>query len=778
MPFIIAPQGPVELVHHAQASSLRIAEILHYARGGWAGVAELVHAAQAGVIGTVDLTHVAVARIGGGPSVPVQVIYGAQPVTVTAQTSAGPALIVTYADDEGSPTGTVTLPGTALPGGPTLTLDVTTTGAEGEVGTAPNTRPYRVRTRRARRVLDIDDQYEIQDAPGAETITVRGFTRAATRLGSVRLPELVGFMASPTPRANRRVPCSARPRPQTQAVSSVVAQAVRAAGLTLSFGRYADPLAGEVWTEWRTPYSTRGKSPQAVLQDTYLAIGWHPVIQRIGAASHILFLLPPGGDLGLADVSAFEVQAGGSRRRETAQLPATVTVKGADHLVDLPTLTDVIQLAPNPQTFEREVYPDIQWFITTPSSGGEGESTTGYNKVGGQIIGTYTTAVQDLTVTEQVAGKLETRDFGKVLISEESTDRTYDPYCKDQLTSEETRKTSWGYTASTKTTSKIVGRYGFLSVYPTGDLLGDEIQRTDQFWHEEGWVQARAIYTKKLTSTKQVNAEGALKDRGPLQAFEYVERLRLERYFYDGQSWWMEWSESGGQPIPVYDADSFEAVRMGVRGGTVTSGSVPMDAQPPTSRCPDPCATRKRAVPNVVRLEVQGGREGTDVERTVTWTEDRAALARYGRWVAQDLARRVTSTRTLLSVPDLHVGARVTPDGGLTQGGLVQSTSFEVRGGGGSSSLTLRSSEPVVTTAVPYKPDDPARRDIVLFRQQGGVTVDAFTGEWNGNTPIFKPVFVQVAGTQYPKPLDELEWVDDPRYGPTATGNYGQESLE
>jgi hypothetical protein len=34
-----------------------------------------------------------------------------------------------------------------------------------------------------------------------------------------------------------------------------------------------------------------------------------------------------------------------------------------------------------------------------------------------------------------------------------------------------------------------------------------------------------------------------------------------------------------------------------------------------------------------------------------------------------------------------------------------------------------------------------------------------------------------VAGTQYPTPLDELEWIDDPRYGPTATGNYGQETL-
>ncbi|GGM52247.1 hypothetical protein GCM10008956_30420 [Deinococcus arenae] len=774
------------LVHRAQASSLQVTSLVHYARGGWAGRAALVHVAQAGTGAVVQLTHVALARIspaaapGSTPSptphAPVQVIYGAQPLTVRAETNVGDALSVSYSDDGSGPTATVTLPGTVPPTGDQLHLRVTTLGSGGKVGVAPGLRDYEIRTVYTAQTLDLDDQYEVNDTPGAGSVTVRGYSLAATRLGSVRLRELVSFAAKPTPRAPSSAPCSSRPRPQRQPVSAVVAEAVKAAGLTLTFGQYVDPLAGEEWTEWRTPYSTRNKSPQQVLQDTYLAIGWHAIIRRAGGST-LLFVLPPDGMAGTLDLSGHEVQAGGSRRRETAQLPATVTVKGADVLVDLPELGGLIQLSPDPTAFEREVRPDLQWYTNAPTPDGKGEVITSYNKVAGRVTGTYTVTAQPVTVQEQVNGQLKITPFDKVLTTEESTQSTYHPTCQDMLLSQETRKRSWGYTSSTKTTSTTVGRYGYLGAWPAGDPLGDEIERVTQTWSPDGSLRHKLLYSRKLISTRQVNPEGDLKDRGPLQPFEYVERLRLESYFFDGLNWIMQWRESGGQPIPVYDADSLDAIRLSVRGGTVTSGFTPMDAAPTSVTCPDPCVKRQRVVPNVVRLAVQGGREGSDVERTVTWTDDRRKLTQYGQWVAQDLARRETASRTLLTVPDLPVGTLVTPKDSSGPRGLVQASGFEIRGGGGTSSVTLRVAEPVSTQSVSYVPDDPVRRDIVLFRQVGGVTVDAFSGEWNGSTPVFQRKFVRVAGQQNPKPLDELEWIDDPRYGPTATGNYGQETL-
>lgn len=782
MPVILRGRSSeyVELVHHAQATSLQVTELVHYARGGWAGYDELVHVAQAGVAEVVELVHVAVARISPAgapaPAAPVQVIYGAQPITVRADTNVGDALSVSYNDDGSGPTATVTLPGTVPPTGDRLRLRVTTLGSGGKVGVAPGLRAYEIRTVYTAQTLDLDDQYEVNDTPGAGSVTVRGYSLAATRLGSVRLPELVSFAAKPTPRPPSSAPCSSRPRPQRQRVSAVVAEAVKAAGLTLTFGQYVDPLTGEEWTEWRTPYSTRNKSPQQVLQDTYLAIGWHAIIRRVGAVS-LLYLLPPSGTDGQLDLSAHEVQAGGSRRRETAQLPATVTVKGADVLVDLPELGGLIQLSPDPTSFEREVSRDLQWTVQRPTDDGSGEMITRYNKLNGRVTGTYSVTRQPVQVQEQVNGQLVNKTFDKVLTSEEFTDSTYHPTCQDMLLSQETRKYSFGYTPATRVSSRIIGKYGWFSAADAGDPLGEEIERVTQTWSPEGHISGKLIFSRKLISTKQTNPEGDLKQRGPLQAFEYVERLRQETYFRDGLNWIMQWWESGGQPIPVYDADSLDAIRLSVRAGSVTSGFTPMDAAPTSVTCPDPCAKRQRAVPNIVRLAVDGGREGTDVERTVTWTEDRQKLTQYGRWVAQDLARRETASRTLLTVPDLPVGTLVTPKDSSGPRGVVQASGFEVRGGGGTSSVTLRVTEPVSTQPVPYVPDDPVRRDIVLFRQVGGVTVDAFSGEWNGGTPIFKPTFVRVAGQQDPKPLDELEWIDDPRYGPTATGNYGQETL-
>lgn len=771
MPFILqwrqtdAAPDLAEILHEAQATSAATVQVLHVARGGWNGYQELTHVAGTRPAGTAELLHVALAwrpaSIQDAPPAP-QVIYGMVPATVRVRTSLGDPVSVELSDDGTGPTGTVTLPGVITPGEGTVTAVIEVQGGD------------RTSTRQV--VLDLDDQWEVDETRGLERTTIRAHTAAAVRLGTLRLPELVDFVRKPTPRPERGQDCQSRPEPQAMQVSAVVARAVQAAGVFLSFGPNLDPLTGEVWTEWDTPYSTAGKTPQQILDDTYFAIGWHPVIRRFGSFVQLL-ILPPGGSDGTLDTTGDDLLSGGTRRQESAQLPASVVMTGADLLVDLPDLGNLIQLAPDPTGFEQEILPNLQWLRSAPTPDGKGEVRTAYNKVLGQIVGVYSTTTQRLTVQEQVNGQTVTREFGRVLTSEEHTTSTYHPACRDMLLRQETVKRSWGYTVATQVRTEITGAYGFISPVPAGDPLGEETELIEQTWSPEGWLQSRIKTTRKLSSVQQANPDGDLSERGPLAPFEFLERVRFETFRPSGSGWLMEWRESGGIPVPVYDAESFDPVRLGVRGGTVTSGAEPMDAAPTRVTCPDPCSKRRRAIPNVVQIRADAGRQGTEITRSVSWTRERGTLATYARWVAADLAQRVTRTRTLIGVPPVVPGMAVQDMDGRGLRGVLQSVAVQVSSGQASTEVITHEPQPPRLSEHAHQPPQTTYRDIVLFRQVGGVTVQHFTGQFDGDAPRFENIFVRVAGTQYPNPLDELEWIDDPRYGPTATGNYGQEAL-
>lgn len=782
MPFILqlGQSGRAEVRHEARATSAATVQLLHVARGGWNGYQELTHVAGTRPAGTAELLHVALAwRPAPGQDAPPapQVIYGTVPATVRVRTSLGNPVSVELSDDGTGPTGTITLPGVITPGEGSVTATVEVQGSGGTAGTLEGvSQPYSVRTSVRQVTLDLDDQWEVDETRGLERTTVRAHTAAAVRLSTVRLPELVDFIRKPTPRPERGQDCRARPEPQTMRVSGVVARAVQAAGVSLSFGPNVDPLAGEVWTEWDTPYSTAGKTPQQILDDTYLAIGWHPVIRRFGSFVQLL-ILPPGGSDGTLDTTGDDLLSGGTRRQESAQLPASVVMTGADLLVDLPDLGNLIQLAPDPTGFEQEIRPNLQWLRSAPTPDGKGEVRTAYNKVLGQITGVYSTVTQRLTVQEQVNGQTVTREFGRVLTSEEHTTSTYHPTCADMLLRQQTVKSSWGYTVATKVSTEITGAYGFISAVTAGDPLGEETELIEQTWSPEGWLQSRIKTTRKLSSVQQANPDGDLTERGPLAPFEFLERVRFETFRPSGSGWLMEWRESGGIPVPVYDADSFDPVRLGVRGGTVTSGTELMDAAPTRVTCPDPCSKRQRAIPNAVQIRADAGRQGTEVTRSASWTRDRGTLVTYARWVAADLAQRTTRTRTLIGVPPIVPGMAAQDADGRGLRGVVQSVTVQVGSGQASTEAITHEPQPPRLSENAYRSTQTTYRDIVLFRQVGGVTVQHFTGQFDGNAPRFKNVFVRVAGTQYPSPLDELEWIDNPRYGPTATGNYGQEAL-
>lgn len=746
----------------------------HAARGGYLGFVSGRHFAFLAAQELVQARHLAYAR----QDTPVEVIVGTLPVTATVTTNAGQPLSVEYTDDGTGPTMTVTA--FTRPGGSALTAQFSFSGPSGKAGreggpleALPPTslQGYEVRSSSRAVTLDLDDQYQRDDGTGVYTL--RGYSKAAVRLNSLKLPELVSFALAPTPRPKPTTPCNERPKPQRAFVSGVVAQALQAAGVTLSFERAGDPLAGQEWVEWEKPYSTKGKTPAQVLEDTYYAVGWQGSLQLIGSNA-VLYLYPPGGSLGDMSVNNDTTIRGGSTARVSAQFPAVVDVQGVDVKDDLPDLKALVGGAPDPAAYDREVQREAQWYENTSAPDG-GEIVTSYFKTLGRITATSRVTRQDVTVQEAVDGESTSRTFTGVLTGWETTDLAFSPACPDMLLRQRTVKRSWGYGVGTELTTVNVSAIAYYAALPAGDPLDTETEVIEQTWNPEGWLQSRVTKTRKVTSVKQDNAEGAPDERGPMQAHEFVDRILSERWYPEGTGWVREWEESGGQPVPLFDAESLDAVRLAYRATTLTSGREKLDSAPPMTKCVDVCAKRKRAVPNILRLTAQEGRSGTEVQRSITFTDKRDLL----RWAALNhmalLAPRDEVRRTFMGVPNIRAGTRALNGGSNL--GIAQDVNISASGGSLTTSVTFHQRALVSAEETVKVPEAPYR-DLVIYRQPGGVTVQHFTGRFDGGgKPEFRDVFVRVSGGQYPALLDELEWVDDPRYGPTATGNYGQDAL-
>lgn len=778
--------------HEATALTGKLVTGRHYARGGFLGYTVGQHTAHARPAELVIGRHLAYARRTAGgaggqtpapPLPPIEVIMGALPLTSRATTSLRQTLSVQYDDDGNGPTATITGYGD-LPEGQLL-IEVVSFGNRGQVGRSAGptpaleptrTQPYNISTNSVTIRLNVDGQYEKDDSTGL--LTIRAHAENAEKLSSIKLPELVPFMLKPTPRVPRDTPCSARPKPQRVSVSKVITDVLSAVNFTASFAPRSDPLMNDEWVEWSRPYSTAGKTAQQVLEETYYAIGWRGVQDHSNLDRPILHLLPPGGDNGVLQnlQSLDEMITGGHSRVVLAGLPKFFDMQGADLHDKLPVLTDLIQLAPDPTSYDREVRREAIWYENSPAPDGTGEVVTSYFKTLGKITATSRVTTQDMTVSEQVDGKTVTKRFGRVLTAWETTDLTYDPECPDKLLHQKTVKRSWGYGVGTHVETVNVSAIAYMAALPAGDPLGDEEEIIDQEWNAEGWLAARTTRSRKLVSVKQEKSEDAPAERGKMSGHEYVTRVLTETFRPEGTGWLRFWQESGGQPIVLYDAESLDAVRMGYRGGTVGSGFERLDAAPTMVRCPDICVKRMRTITNIVRLEAEKGRQGDIPSKSVNFTANRNALKSYAYYNMALSGPRTEYERGLLGVRDFRPGQGLQIMG--MPYGVIQSVSFTVQGGSSRTTLNHNLLMPFVNSPVPYSSDEKVHRDLVLFRTVGGVVVQHFTGELGeDDKPIYTNVTVQVSGSQYPAPLDEIEWVDDPRFGPTATGNYGQEAL-
>ncbi|GGR34154.1 hypothetical protein [Deinococcus ruber] len=742
------PGGTVTVRHAAQATSTQVASVVHVARATSASTTvEVRHVALRSASVTTELRHRATANL--NPAWPLAVRAGRPPRRTVLTSNGGQVISADYQHSGTRESMTLTLAGIVQPLTGQLSLGISESEGTRSLGTLSLS-------------LDADPtQFEHKQTSTGGTTALYSYNKAAARLGSVRLPELIPWKLSPTPLPDRRVPCSARPKPQTIGVSGVVQAAFQAAGMSLTFP-HGDPLAGETWKEGERDYSTKDKTPDSVFADTYGQLSYTYVVRRT-----IAYALPAGQGFSTASVVATDLTGDLTIRGEAANTPSKVTLAGGPLVLDKPDIIQLLSVAPDAESLSHELVRDAEWYKTETGPGSE--ITRGFRKSAGKITHTAELTVSDVTVQEQVNGVQVERTFSRVVTGFVETINEYDPTCTDALIRQTTTHKSWGYGLNTVVTSGSLSGPGFSSgLAQLGDPLGDETQIVTSTFSEQGWLSHRSTETTKLVTLQQANAEGQPDQRGALQAYEYVSQTLSESFQPSDGSWYRTWTQTGGQRLPVYDADSKEAARLGARGGVVTSGGGPMDSAPEQVRCPDPCTDNKIFYPQVLVSNLPDGREGQEVSRTLGMVAESSALTSYLNTILASLGATVASDATLSQVRDWRPGVELA--GAVT--GIVESYSLKAEKGMATASISVREQLAGIGSAPAAEESDGPYRDQVLWRLPGGVVVNHLQDIEDGS-PVFKRIFVRVSGAVLPNPGDELEWMQDSKFGPTATGNYG-----
>jgi hypothetical protein len=749
MPIIINAPGPVRVTHSVQASPGVLTRLAHQVRATPnATPVRLVHVVTARPAQLARLVHAVSARSTPGPPT---VIRAGRPIRQTTITSSnGQVLSAQYSHSGTRESLVLTVVGTATPAAGTM-LNVTVSETEGSLSLGSLAIS-----------LDADpNQYEQRTTANGVTSTLYGYNKAASQLGSFRLSELIPWQLSPTPPADFRIPCAGRPTLQQVGVTDTLVRAFAQAGMSLAIPG-GDPFVSQTWRERDRDYSTLNKTPDQVFADSLGQLGYTYVVRGTGA-----YALPPGQGFVADTVNALDLEGQPSIRAEAANAPSRIVMTGAPLLA---AKVDILQLAanaPDPASLTREVSPTVDWYVTTPTAGGE--VIKGFRKVLGVITSTVELILSDVTVTETVNGTPTSRTFSHVVTGFTSSSSMYDPNCSDAMIRQDTVKKTYSYTLNTQTTSQIFSGPGFGGSCDTGDTLSDESQTIFQTFSAEGYLSARVTNSTKLVSLQQTAADGPAAGRGAMQGREYLKTVLSENFApIQGGQWLRTFSLSGAQQLPLYDATSGDAVRLTTRGGTFNSASEVLDAAPAQVRCPDPCSASLVSYPQVLTAVLPAGREGQERTSSVPMVADGAVLNTLMQNFIKASGSTVSSDVSLSAAKDWRPGVNLS---GQAQG-VVESFSLNASGGLAHTNLQARRRIDGVGSVVPTIPANREYRDQVLWRRPGGVVVNHMKAIVNG-TPTFDQIFVRAAGATQPNPGDELVWRVDTRFGPTATGNYG-----
>ena len=750
MPIIIVGPTFQTIRHDATARTFLTVSLAHQARA-YTGprIASIRHDAFVHPVQIATLTHDAYARSDSSATPPTVLIRrGAKARTTNVSSSKGSVISAQYSHTGTRESMTMTVAGATTP---SALLDLTVSSST-DAGSESISL-----------TLDCDQfQYEVQTTATGTTTILKAENRNAARLGIVRCDELIPWKISPTPAPDRRVPCAARPQLQDISVSGIVAKAFQAAGMVLSFIG-SDPLEGQKWKEKERDYSTAGKTPDQVFDDAHGQLGYTYIVRGDRA-----FATTVDGFLFIRNMANRDLRADRTVRNEAQNTPSLVKATGADLLIDRPSLIALAAEAPDSASLLREASRDYDWYVTTPTE--NGETIKGFRKTAGQMTMTNELVRSSVTVQETVDGVQQSRTFNGVVTGYSSTSSRYDPDCTDKLTYQQTIKTSYGYGLNTSTRSAIFSGPGWGGGYEAGDTLANETQTIYQTYSAEGYLQSRQTTTTKLASLQQTGADGALANRGPLLAREYTTVILSENYQpLGGGKWLRVFSQSGGQQLPLYDTESGDAVRLASRGGTFNNGQEVLDQAPSQVTCPDPCITKKISFPQIERRSMPDGREGAEANRSLPFVTDRLLLSAYADGIARVLAPSTVTDFTLAGVMDLRPGVQLA---GVLDA-VTQAYSIDASNGFATVKVTARKLKVAGANVLPQISGAGPFRDMVIWRLPGGVQVNHLKGFDLSGMPLFDRIFVRATGANLPAPGDELEWRDDVRFGPTATGNYG-----
>ncbi|GGO22264.1 hypothetical protein [Deinococcus humi] len=596
---------------------------------------------------------------------------------------------------------------------------------------------------------------EPQEDVGAFQTTFRFRESVSTVLKRAVLPEKIAWKISPTPD-----PClSVR---QRQNVSVLVHDIMR------NFGRFfleVDPLISAYFEEGRTDFSTEDLTPLEVWDATYGQLGMVLALSPDGQPDRFVGRFPnPLDTRGGAFISPDWITAL-SQGRELLQTPVRLTLKGADQ--PLPLKPEVILglLAGDPGLDEvsRELLPEQEWYDPVESAG-TARTQRGYRKSGGQMVSTLEITTDDIEVRETVDDKPFFKLWRGVATGYKRSDTAYDPLCPGRPLREVTESKSWGFDAQTAPGTFYAYGPALYHTLNVGDLVSDERTVTTYRYSPQGYLVAKTTATRRLASLKQEAAEDTPDKRGPLEGREYVVTTQTEQWQPAGGGRWLYTPGVSGQTlVPVYDAESGEAIRTASVARSSPDAPRITDQAPPNYDC-NTCDLKEILDPTgaVFRPGDAGFADAQEV--TIAFLPPELLVDTGTLILARDWGRLVTSLDVPL--PLGHLPGTWVSFGEGQDSGRVR----ELRMGQAEGDVKIITQLTLVRPDYLLgKPNQAARdnllaeygsgRAVMLAGKPGGALARIVRG-WDpvAVQPIVEPGFIAFRTGFPPRPGDEIEW--------------------
>lgn len=596
---------------------------------------------------------------------------------------------------------------------------------------------------------------EPQEDVGGYRTTFRFREGMDTMLKRAVLPELINWKLNPTPD-----PClTVR---QTQNISSLVRNIMRDFG---NFTLELDPLIDSHFEEGRKEFSTEGLSPMDVWNATYGTLGMGLYLASGGQALTFIGRFADPIDTRSGPYISADWITELSQGRELLQMPVDLTLKGADQPLPLKPQAILELLAGDPALGEvaRELLPEQEWYDPIESAG-TARTQRGYRKSGGQMVSTLEITTDDIEVRETVDDKPYFRLWNGVATGYKRSDTTYDALCPGRPLREVTESKTWAFDAQTqggRFQSYGPGLYHSLNV---GDLVSDERTVTTYRYSPQGYLAAKTTATRRLASLKQESAEDAPEKRGPLEGREYVVTTQTEQWQPIGGGRWLYTPGVSGQTlVPVYDAETGEAIRTASVARSSPDAPRITDQAPSSYDC-DACEIKDILDPTGVVFRVGDAGFADPLEVSIAFLSPESLIAVGQVILARDWGRLVTN----LSVPlplGYFPGTWVSFGEGQ-DAGRVRELRMGQQEGDTKIVTQLTLSRPDYLLGKPNQArrdnllaDDNAGRAVMLAGRPGGALARIVRG-WDAEAvqPVLDNGFIAFRTGFPPRPGDEIEW--------------------